>query len=159
MNAPPPGYRPCAGIMLFARDGRVFVGRRIDTPDAWQLPQGGIDEGEEPRAAALRELAEEIGTANVRVLAEHPDWLVYDLPPELAGRAWSGRWRGQAQRWFACRLLGDDSEIDIAGVDHPEFDDWRWVTIDEVPALAIAFKRTIYTALAESFRRYATPER
>lgn len=145
--------------MLFARDGRVFVGRRIDTPDAWQLPQGGIDDGEDPRVAALRELEEEIGTANVRVMAEHPDWLVYDLPPHLAGRAWGGRWRGQAQRWFACRMLGEDSEIDIAGVDHPEFDAWRWVTIDEVPALAIEFKRTIYRALVDAFRRYAEPQR
>ncbi|MGE0255485.1 MAG: RNA pyrophosphohydrolase [Alphaproteobacteria bacterium] len=158
MNAPPQGYRPCAGVMLFARDGRVFVGRRIDTPDAWQMPQGGIDDGEAPRAAALRELDEEIGTANVRVLAEHPDWLIYDLPPHLAGKAWGGRWRGQAQRWFACRLLGDDADIDIAGVAHPEFDAWRWVAVDEVPALAIDFKRAIYDAVVAAFRRFAAPE-
>jgi len=155
VNGPPPGYRPCVGVMLFAPDGRVFVGRRIDTPDAWQLPQGGIDDCEAPRAAALRELEEEIGTADVRVLAEHPAWLVYDLPAHLAGRAWGGRWRGQAQRWFACRFLGHDNAIDIAGVEHPEFDTWRWVTIDEVPALAIDFKRPIYEAIVASFRPFA----
>src|SRR5438552_7447009 len=107
-------YRPCAGMMMFNRDGRVFIGKRIDqTQEAWQLPQGGIDAGEDPRTAALRELKEEIGTAKVEVLREHPEWLTYDLPPNLLGVVWQGRYRGQRVKWFARRLLGSDDEIDV----------------------------------------------
>jgi len=145
-------YRPCVGIMLVSAEGRVWVGERHDFPGAWQMPQGGIDAGEAPRVAALRELIEETSVSNVSFLAEAPDWLKYDLPPDLAGRAWKGRWRGQMQKWFAFRHLGNDSDIDVSGVESPEFDRWRWVDLDEVPRLIVDFKRPLYEALVETFR-------
>ena len=147
-------YRPCAGIMLINRAGDVWVGRRIDTPDGWQMPQGGIDDGETPRAAALRELEEEIGTANAEILGESRDWLTYDLPPELLGRAWKGRFRGQKQKWFVCRYLGDDAAIDIHGVAHPEFDAWKWVAPEALVDLIVPFKRQIYAAVVEEFAAF-----
>ena len=144
-------YRPGVGIMLFSRAGEIFVARRIDAKaDAWQMPQGGIDGGEEPRAAALRELEEEIGTGNAIVLAESRDWYAYDLPRELVGRVWGGRYRGQRQKWFAMRFLGADSEINLATA-HPEFDAWRWVPLDRLCGLIVPFKRPLYTALVEEF--------
>ncbi|HYE50420.1 MAG TPA: RNA pyrophosphohydrolase, partial [Azospirillaceae bacterium] len=124
-------YRPCVGIMLLNGQGHVFVGRRKDTPDAWQMPQGGIDEGETPRQAALRELEEEIGTARAEVLAETAGWHRYDLPPHLLGKVWGGRFRGQEQKWVCCRFTGTDADIDLATA-HPEFDAWRWVPVDEL---------------------------
>ena len=145
-------YRPCAGIMLVNAVGQVWVGERHNFPGAWQMPQGGIDAGEDPRAAALRELTEETSIANVAFLAEAPDWLKYDLPMELAGKAWKGRWRGQMQKWFAFRHLGDDSEIDVSGVASPEFGRWKWVELDELPRLIVDFKRPLYEALVETFR-------
>lgn len=145
-------YRPCAGIVLLNLVGQVWVGERNDMPGAWQMPQGGIDPGEAPRAAALRELEEETGTANVEVLAEAPGWLKYDLPPDLQKHAWKGKWRGQRQKWFAARFLGEDSEIDILGVAKPEFARWRWVDADEVPSLIVEFKRPVYEAVIEAFR-------
>lgn len=145
-------YRPCAGVMLINAEGRIWVGERDDFPGAWQMPQGGIDDGEEPRAAALRELSEETSVSNVAFLAEAPDWLKYDLPPELSGRAWKGRWRGQMQKWFAFRHLGDDAEIDVSGVDSPEFGRWRWVGPDELPRVIVDFKRPVYEALVEIFQ-------
>jgi putative (di)nucleoside polyphosphate hydrolase len=156
-------YRPNVGAVLFNRAGRVFVARRADLPNAegapggWQLPQGGIDEGEDPRAAVLRELAEEIGTARAAIIGEHPDWLTYDLPPELVGVALGGRYRGQRQRWFALRFLGEDSDIRLDLDPHPEFDTWRWAELAELPALAVGFKRAIYQVLARSFARFAGP--
>jgi putative (di)nucleoside polyphosphate hydrolase len=155
--AEPQEYRPCAGVMLINRDGLVWVGRRIDTPDGWQMPQGGIDAGETPRDAALRELAEEIGTAKAEIIGETRDWLIYDLPPELLGKAWKGRWRGQKQKWFACRFLGEDSDIDIEGVTHPEFDAWRWVPLVDLVDLIVPFKRSVYMALVEEFADVARP--
>jgi len=153
----PTAYRRCAGVMLVNRAGLVWVGRRIDTPDGWQMPQGGIDQGENPRDAALRELEEETGTANARVIGETRDWLTYDLPPELMGKAWKGRFRGQKQKWFACRFLGADSEIDIHSVAHPEFDDWKWVAADEIVGLIVPFKRQVYAALLEELSQFAEP--
>jgi putative (di)nucleoside polyphosphate hydrolase len=139
-------YRPGVGIVLLNRPGKVFVGRRIDlTEDAWQLPQGGIDPGETPRSAALRELKEEIGTDNVEVIAESSDWLSYDLPGEIAGKAWGGRWQGQRQKWFVMLYLGRDEEIHLA-TEHPEFSAWR-----EVPSLAVSFKRRLYRSLVREF--------
>ncbi|MEQ8815263.1 MAG: RNA pyrophosphohydrolase [Thalassobaculum sp.] len=141
-------YRPCVGIMLFDARGRVFVGRRIDTPDAWQMPQGGIDDGEAPEAAALRELEEEIGTAAAVIEAGTAGWLTYDLPGHLVGKLWGGRWRGQRQKWFACRFTGTDQDIRL-DTAHPEFDAWRWVGIDELTSLIVPFKKAIYAAVIE----------
>jgi putative (di)nucleoside polyphosphate hydrolase len=145
-------YRPNVGVMLLSRDGRIFVAKRNDFPgEAWQMPQGGIDGGEEPRQAALRELEEEIGTAKAELLGESHDWLRYDLPAELQGKLWGGRWKGQRQKWFAMRFTGVDGDINIATA-HPEFSAWRWVTPGEVPLLIIPFKRPIYERIVEEFR-------
>ena len=149
-------YRPCAGIVLFNNQGQVFIGQRLDSDqDAWQFPQGGIDDGEEPRAAALRELEEEIGTGNAEIIGEVEDWLQYDLPPELVGKVWKGRYRGQTQKWFALRFLGDDTEIDPKAVKHPEFSAWKWANIEEIPEMAISFKQSIYQTLVSEFSRFA----
>ena len=156
-------YRPNVGAALFNREGRLFVARRADFPNAegapggWQLPQGGIDADEDPREAVLRELEEEIGTAEATILGEHDEWLTYDLPPDLIGKALGGRYRGQRQRWFALRFTGDDSDIRLDRDPHPEFDAWRWADLAELPALAVGFKRPIYEALARSFARFAIP--
>ena len=156
-------YRPNVGAVLFNRDGRIFVARRADLPNAegapggWQLPQGGIDEDEDPRVAVLRELEEEIGTARARIIGEHPQWLTYDLPPELVGVALGGRYRGQRQRWFALRFEGTDNEIRLDLDPHAEFDAWRWAALSELPGLAVGFKRVIYDELARSFARFAIP--
>jgi putative (di)nucleoside polyphosphate hydrolase len=146
------GYRRGVGVMLFNPAGQVFVARRRDaagTPggEAWQMPQGGIDLGEEPRAAALRELDEEIGTANAEIVAETRHWLMYDLPDELVGKVWGGRYRGQAQKWFAARFLGRDGEIDLAKHHEPEFSEWKWAPLDALPGLIVGFKRELYTAI------------
>ena len=144
---PSDGYRPCVGVMLVNRDGLVFVGQRIGlTQDAWQMPQGGIDKGEAPSAAALRELEEEIGTAKARIIAESTGWIDYDLPPEFIGKRWRGKYRGQSQKWFACLFEGEDSDIRL-DTEHPEFSDWRWVELDALSALIIAFKRDVYRAV------------
>jgi len=156
-------YRPNVGAVLFNRDGRVFVARRADMPNAegpaggWQLPQGGIDQNEDPRVAVFRELEEEIGTSKADIIGEHPDWLTYDLPPDLLGIAWRGRYRGQRQRWFAMRFTGEDSDIRLDLDPHPEFDAWRWVALAELPTLAVPFKRAIYDILVESFAGFARP--
>jgi putative (di)nucleoside polyphosphate hydrolase len=154
-------YRPNVGAVLFNKQGLIFVARRADMPNAegpaggWQLPQGGIDEGEDPGTAVLRELEEEIGTRNATIIAEHPEWLTYDLPPNLLGIAWRGQYRGQRQRWFAMRFLGDDTDIRLDLDPHPEFDAWRWVPLSTLPSLAVPFKRQIYDVLAVSFARFA----
>jgi putative (di)nucleoside polyphosphate hydrolase len=156
-------YRPNVGAALFNARGEIFIARRADLPNAegapggWQLPQGGIDADEDPAVAVLRELEEEIGTASATILGEHPEWLTYDLPPELIGRALHGRFRGQRQRWFALRFTGQDSEIRLDLDPHPEFDAWRWAPLAELPSLAVDFKRPIYEVLARSFARFAAP--
>ncbi|ARJ69627.1 RNA pyrophosphohydrolase [Paracoccus contaminans] len=147
-------YRPCAGVVLVNHQGRIFAGHRIDNPaDAWQMPQGGIDEGEAPRAAALRELFEETGipAALCEIVAEAPDWLRYDLPPELVGKMWKGRFGGQIQKWYLVRFTGTDDQIDIA-TQHPEFDAWRWMTPAEIAARIVPFKRAVYDQVFAAFR-------
>jgi putative (di)nucleoside polyphosphate hydrolase len=153
-------YRPCVGVMVINRDGLVFVGRRIggqehvDATHSWQMPQGGIDDGEDPWDAALRELYEETNIRSVEKLGEAPHWLSYDLPPIIAGQAWKGRYRGQTQKWYALRFTGDDSEIDIAqpaGGHKPEFLEWRWETARRLPGLIIPFKRKVYEDVLAAF--------
>ena len=137
--------------MLIDSVGRVFVGKRIDvTEEAWQMPQGGIDGGETPIAAAMRKLSEELGTTNVEVVAEFSRWLQYELPDALRGRAWDGRWDGQRQKWFLMRFLGDDAEINIA-TEHPEFSAWRWVPPEQLVDLIVSFKRHLYLDVLEEF--------
>ncbi len=139
-------YRPCAGVMLVNADGRVFVGQRRDsTLAAWQMPQGGIDPGEDALSAAIRELGEETGVApdKVALIAEAPGEFLYDLPPELIGRAWKGKWRGQRQRWFLFRFLGTDTDINI-DTAHPEFSAWRWSDPADLAAQIVPFKRKLY---------------
>ena len=154
-------YRPNVGALLFNPAGLVLVARRADLPNAegapggWQLPQGGMDDGEDPAVAVLRELEEEVGTRNAVLLAEHPEWLRYDLPAHLIGVALGGRYRGQAQKWFAMRFLGEDSEIRLDLDPHPEFDAWRWARLAELPAMAVPFKRAIYERLATDFAHLA----
>jgi putative (di)nucleoside polyphosphate hydrolase len=144
-------YRPCVGMMMFNTQGRVFAGKRIDQSlEAWQMPQGGIDDGEDLHAAILRELKEEIGTANVAVLREHPEWLYYDLPESMIGIALQGRYRGQKQKWFALRFLGQDSEIDLR-TPHQEFSDWKWIEAEELPRIIAPFKREIYRKVIAAF--------
>jgi putative (di)nucleoside polyphosphate hydrolase len=156
-------YRPNVGAVLFGPMGRVFVARRARlanaeaVPGGWQLPQGGIDAGEDPAAAVLRELGEEIGTGRAEIIGEHPDWLSYEMPDALLGVALGGRYRGQRQRWFALRFLGSDDDIRLDADPHPEFDAWRWVGLAELPELAVHFKRPIYQILAASFARFAQP--
>lgn len=146
-------YRPCVGVVLIGAGGRVFAGQRIDNPGpAWQMPQGGIDPGESPRVAALRELEEEagVGKALVEVLRESAGWHRYDLPPELLGRLWGGRFRGQEQRWVAMRFLGGDDDIRIE-TDEPEFSRWAWMAPRELVERIVPFKRDIYRAVLSEF--------
>jgi len=157
-------YRPCVGVVLLNREGRVFIGRRIDGPEhvdrahAWQMPQGGIDPGEEPWPAALRELHEETNVHSVERVGEIADWLSYDIPREIVGQAWKGKYRGQTQKWFALRFTGAESEIDIAhpgGAHQAEFAAWRWEPLEKVPELVVPFKRAVYERVVHEFRHLA----
>ncbi|MBP2275854.1 MULTISPECIES: RNA pyrophosphohydrolase [Sphingomonas] len=146
-------YRPCAGLMILNADGKVFVGQRIDAEvEAWQMPQGGIDAGEDAQTAAIRELGEETGIApdKVELIAIAPDELFYDLPEELVGKVWKGKWRGQRQRWFLYRFLGSDADIDIA-TEHQEFKDWTWVEPHTLPEVIVAFKKPLYEQVLAAF--------
>ncbi|MEO7786362.1 MAG: RNA pyrophosphohydrolase [Sphingomicrobium sp.] len=146
-------YRRGVGVMLLNAEGQVWVGRRIDyTDEAWQMPQGGMDKGEQPWDTALRELEEETGIAPhlVERIAECPERLRYDLPPELRSQLWKGKWKGQLQDWFLCRFLGDDRDIDIA-TKHPEFNDWKWIEPALLPELIVPFKRELYRDLLRHF--------
>jgi putative (di)nucleoside polyphosphate hydrolase len=150
-------YRPCVGLMVLNREGKIFVGKRIDqTIESWQMPQGGIDPGEAPSETALRELGEEIGTTKVEFLREHPEWLTYDLPPQLVGVAWEGRYRGQKLKWFAVRFVGADADINLK-TEHPEFSDWKWAAIGELLGLIVPFKREIYAKVIAAFSDLAKP--
>lgn len=144
------------GAVLFNTEGRVFVARRIDTPTAaWQLPQGGVKSGEKRRTAVLREVAEEIGTDKVEIIARSSRKLRYDLPDDLADKVWGGKYRGQKQRWFALRFTGADADIDLAASGHPEFDAWRWARLGDLPALAIWFKQGLYREIVAEFDHLA----
>ncbi|HVM23418.1 MAG TPA: RNA pyrophosphohydrolase [Sphingomicrobium sp.] len=148
-------YRRGVGVMLLNADNKVFVGARIDNPeDAWQMPQGGIDEGEDPWACALRELQEETGIAPhlVERIARCREPLRYDLPEEWRPRLWGGKWLGQEQDWFLARFLGRDSDIDLKAGADPEFRDWKWVDPNALPELIVPFKRGVYRQLLEAFR-------
>ena len=153
-------YRPCVGTMVLNRKGLVFIGRRTEGPEhvdlshVWQMPQGGIDEGEDPWPAALRELHEETNISSVKKLDEIAEWLPYDLPPDVAKHAWKGKYRGQTQKWYAVRFTGDESEINIhepAGGHEPEFVEWRWEPMRNLPDLVIPFKRTVYERVVDAF--------
>ncbi|KRA04362.1 RNA pyrophosphohydrolase [Rhizobium sp. Root564] len=159
-------YRPCAGIMVLNDKGLVWAGRRISqgnsefdgSPQLWQMPQGGIDDGEAPLAAAIRELYEETGMKTVTLLAEARDWIHYDLPPHLIGIGLRGKYRGQAQKWFAFRFDGDESEIQInppPGSNEAEFDAWDWKPMESLPELIVPFKRSVYEQVVEQFRHLA----
>jgi len=150
------GYRPCVGVMLVNADGKVFVGRRIDNKegDWWQMPQGGVDEGEDLRDAALRELAEETGARaeHVTILKAMDEPVRYDLPEDLIGKLWGGKYRGQEQVWYLARFTGSDADIDLEAHDPPEFCDWKWVDPEQLPELIVPFKKRVYRAVVEAFR-------
>lgn len=149
-------YRPCVGVVLVNAEGLIFAGQRIDNPSpAWQMPQGGIDEGEKPKEAAFRELWEETGVTRdlVDPIAKTHGWVTYDLPPELLGKVWGGKYRGQKQKWFLFRFKGADSDVKIA-TDHPEFSTWRWIGAEEMVASIVPFKRAVYEEVVRSFRAY-----
>ncbi|WP_132253011.1 RNA pyrophosphohydrolase [Methylobacterium segetis] len=163
-------YRPCVGITLVNRAGLVFIGRRrkeggpehVSGDYSWQMPQGGVDPDEDPRAAAMRELYEETNVAqnSLHFLAEMPGWLPYDLPPDVMKQAWKGRYRGQTQKWFAFGFLGQDSEIDVerpgGGRFRSEFEDWRWAELQDLARLIIPFKRPVYERVIAAFSDLAT---
>ncbi len=157
-------YRPCVGLAVFNTQGLVFVGRRLGGPEhvdathSWQMPQGGIDEGEDPYEAALRELYEETNIRSIRKLGEVEGWLKYDIPRDIAGQAWKGKYRGQKQKWYALRFTGDESEIDIAspgGGHKPEFVEWRWEKLENAPGLIVPFKRQVYEDVVRNFAGFA----
>ena len=146
-------YRPAAGIMLLSREGKVFVAQRLDSSlEAWQMPQGGLDEGEDPQAGALRELEEETGIRSelVEILARAPAELYYDLPDDLLGKIWKGRYRGQNQHWFLARFLGRDEDVNIETAE-PEFRAWKWAEPGELPAMIVPFKKKLYEDVLEAF--------
>ncbi len=148
-------YRPCVGVALFNQRGQVFVGERIDTPGAWQMPQGGIDPGEDAKAAAFRELKEETGTDKAEFIEIMDHTVSYDLPPELLGKMWGGNFRGQQQYWIALRFTGQDSDIILDDDDRPEFSEWKWVDLKDITNLIVPFKRDVYQHVIQAFRKYS----
>ena len=158
-------YRRCAGLMVLNRQGLAFIGRRVDGPEhvdnthVWQMPQGGIDAGEDPWPAALRELHEETNISSVERLGEVAEWLTYDIPRAIVGHAWNGKYRVQTQKWFALRFTGDEREIDIVhpagGAHEPEFVEWRWEPLQNLQDLVVPFKRKIYQRVVAEFAKFA----
>ncbi|KAL5761062.1 hypothetical protein ACOSP7_019559 [Xanthoceras sorbifolium] len=158
MEGLPSGYRPNVGVCLINADSQVFVASRLNVPGAWQMPQGGIEDGEEPKSAAIRELQEETGIVSAEIIAEVPNWLTYDFPPAVktkVNRLWGGEWHGQAQKWFLMRLTKDESEINLAtGEADPEFAEWKWASPEEVIAQAVDYKRPTYEEVIRTFGPY-----
>lgn len=152
-------YRPNVGVVLFNREGRVWFGRRINTPGPfnWQFPQGGVDKGEDVLDAAVRELQEETGVVSTRYLGRTPAWIAYDFPDGYRGSKLARGWRGQKQLWFALRFTGEDSEVNLLAHRHVEFDAWRWAELEETPGLVVPFKRQAYEAVVQAFRPFAAP--
>lgn len=144
-------YRPCVGIALFNTDGKIFVGERLDNPGAWQMPQGGIDDGETVEEAFFREMREEIGTDHAKILKIHDKTLRYELPPRLRGKLWGGKWGGQEQTWVAARFTGTDKDVNIHAHDPPEFGRWKWVRLEEILDLIVPFKRDTYREVIQAF--------
>ncbi|GJL84732.1 MAG: RNA pyrophosphohydrolase [Micavibrio sp.] len=149
-------YRPCVGIALFNKNGHVFVGERIDTPGAWQMPQGGIDEGEDIKVAVMRELKEEIGTDKVEIIKIAEEKICYDLPDELLKKLWNGQYRGQTQTWVAACFLGTDEDIALDADDHPEFSSWQWVPLEKTIELIVPFKQDTYRKVIKLFKSLTT---
>ena len=152
-------YRRGVGAVLFNADGLVWIGRRISKPrqdfqNYWQMPQGGIDDDEEPAAAVLRELREETGTGQADIIGETANWLTYDLPTHLQGKVWKGRFRGQAQKWFALQFSGIDADFDLSRHENPEFDAWRWAELESLPELIVPFKKKIYESVVDAFAEF-----
>ncbi|KAL6539053.1 Nudix hydrolase 25 [Orobanche minor] len=157
MEGLPSGYRPNVGVCLINDDKMVFVASRLNVPGAWQMPQGSIEEGEEPRSAAIRELREETGIVSAEIIDEVPGWLTYDFPPAVrakVNRLWRGQWHGQAQKWFLMRLTTDDSEVNLANAEDPEFSEWKWATPEEVIEQAVDYKMPTYEEVMRTFRPY-----
>ncbi|KAL1553657.1 Nudix hydrolase 25 [Salvia divinorum] len=160
MEGLPSGYRPNVGVCVINDANMVFVASRLNVPGAWQMPQGGIEEGEEPRSAAIRELREETGVVSAEVIGEVPEWLTYDFPPAVkskVNRLWGGEWHGQAQKWFLMRFTAEESEINLAnGEADPEFSEWKWATPEEVVEQAVDYKRPTYEEVMKHFQPYFT---
>ena len=144
-------YRPGVGIVLFNAEGKVLVAERLDNPGAWQMPQGGIDKGEEPDVAVFREMKEEIGTKKARILGQMDEWITYDIPERTAKRLWGGKYKGQRQKWIALEFEGSDDDIDLTADKHPEFKQWKWVPIEDLLDYVVPFKRDVYRRVMEEF--------
>jgi putative (di)nucleoside polyphosphate hydrolase len=151
-------YRMGVGVVLLNQLNQVFVAKRIDTPSAWQMPQGGIDKGEAPHETVMRELTEEIGTDRAEIIAETKDWLIYDLPEGLRKKVWGGKYKGQKQKWFAMRFTGTDTDIDLTADKHPEFSEWKWTSMDQLVELIVPFKRPLYENIVREFGYLAKME-
>lgn len=147
-------YRPNVGIMLINQDNKVFVGNRIDQPNSWQMPQGGIDEGEKIETAAIREMEEEVGTNKAEIIGIMPDWQYYDFPENLGKRLWEGQYRGQRQKWVALRFTGNDQDINLDAFHEPEFSEWKWVDLDVLVEMVVPFKRDVYQLAVDYFKEH-----